>query len=220
MVINAENKVLTIRDLGLTSYRQVLALQEQMHVQRRDGAIGDTVLILEHRPVVTLGARKSANKLLVSEEELNRRGIDVVEIRRGGGTTVHNPGQLIFYPILNLHHQRLDIGRYVRMLERIGIELLDHFGLACQRRKGYPGLWVGPRKIASIGVRVSRWITYHGMAININNDLSLFDLMVPCGLDDVTMTSLQRETGVTHEMENVKKQLATLLNWRFGGNPR
>jgi len=220
MVINAENKVLTIQDLGLTSYRQVLALQEQMHLQRRDGAIGDTVLILEHRPVVTLGARKSANKLLVSEEELNRRGIDVVEIRRGGGTTVHNPGQLIFYPILNLHRQRLDIGRYVRTLERIGIELLDHFGLICQRREGYPGLWAGPRKIASIGVRVSRWITYHGMAININNDLSLFDLMVPCGLDDVTMTSLQRETGVTHEMEAVKKQLATLLNWRFGGNPR
>ncbi len=217
MVIDTQDSALTIHDLGRTDYRQVLALQKQMQEQRRAGDISDTILIVEHQPVITLGARKSANKLLVSDDELARRGIDVVEIRRGGGTTVHNPGQLVFYPILNLQQRRLGISEYVRTLEQIGIDLLGHFGLASERRKGYPGLWVDNRKIASIGVRVSRWITYHGMAININNDLSLFEMMVPCGLDGVTMTSLQRETKITYEMDKVKKQLVARLNHHFGG---
>lgn len=220
MAIDAQDSVLAIRDLGLTDYRQVLALQKQLQEERRAGAIGDMVLVVEHRPVITLGARKSANRLLVSEEELSRRRVDVVEIRRGGGTTAHNPGQLVFYPILNLQERRLGISEYVRTLEQIGIDLLGHFGLACDRRKGYPGLWVDGRKIASIGVRVSRWITYHGMAVNINNDLDLFDVMVPCGLDGVEMTSLQRETGIAHEMDGVKRQLAVLLDRHFGGKQR
>ena len=191
-------------------------MQKQLQEERRAGRIGDTVLIVEHRPVITLGARKSANKLLVSPDELARRGVDVVEIRRGGGSTAHNPGQLVFYPILDLQARGLGISEYVRTLERIGIELLGHFGLAADRRKGYPGLWISERKIASIGVRVSRWITYHGMAININNDLGLFDLMVPCGLDGVVMTSLQKETGVAHDMKKIRAQLTALLLQHFG----
>ena len=207
---------LAIRDCGLAPYREALALQQELQEQRRAGAIGDTVLVVEHPPVITLGAHKSSNKLLVSAEELARRGIDCVEIRRGGGTTAHNPGQLVFYPILNLHGLGLDINTYVRTLEQIGIELLAGLGVASDRHKGFPGLWVGPRKIASIGVRVSRFVTCHGMAINIQNDLGIFGLMVPCGLDGVQMTSVQVETNEAQDMKQVKDQLADLLVRHLG----
>jgi lipoyl(octanoyl) transferase len=206
-----EDLGLVIRDCGLANYREVLALQHQLQEQRRRGQIGDTVLIVEHPPVITLGARTSANRLLVEPDELARRGIDLVEIRRGGGATAHNPGQLVFYPILHLQELRLDINQYVRTLEAIGIELLAGLGVRSERRKGFPGLWVGERKIASIGVRVSRFVTCHGMAINIQNDLSIFQLMVPCGLDGVQMTSVQKETGKTHDTKQIKSQLSGLL---------
>jgi lipoate-protein ligase B len=200
-----------IRDCGLAEYRAVLALQHELQEQRRAGRIGDTVLIVEHPPVITLGARKTANKLLVSPEELARRSIDLVEIRRGGGATAHNPGQVVFYPILHLQELRLDINQYVRTLEAIGVELLAGLGVESGRRKGFPGLWVGARKIASIGVRVSRFVTCHGMAINVQNDLRIFDFMIPCGLDGVQMTSAQKETGKTYDMEQIKTRLGELL---------
>ncbi|MCX5643123.1 MAG: lipoyl(octanoyl) transferase LipB [Phycisphaerae bacterium] len=202
---------LCIRDCGLADYREVLALQQELQEQRRTGQAADTVLIVEHPPVITLGARKSANKLLVRPEELARRNIDLVEIRRGGGATAHNPGQLVFYPILHLQELRLDINQYVRTLEAIGIELLAGLDVRGERRKGFPGLWVGERKIASIGVRVSRFVTCHGMAINLQNDLSIFNFMVPCGLDGVQMTSVQKETGQVHDMEQIKTQLGEIL---------
>jgi lipoate-protein ligase B len=210
---------LGIRDCGLAEYRQVLALQQELQQQRREGRIGDTVLVVEHPPVITLGARQSANRLLVDGEELVRRGIDLVEIRRGGGATAHNPGQLVFYPILHVQELGLDITQYIRRLETIGMELLAGLGVQSGRRKGFPGLWVGTKKIASIGVRVSRCVTCHGMAINIQNDLSIFDLMVPCGLDGVEMTSVQKETGKAHDMQEIKKQLAYLLARYVGRAP-
>ncbi len=203
---------LTVRDCGLAPYREVLALQQQLQEQRRAGAISDTVLLVEHPPVITLGARKSANKLLASPEELAQQGIDLVEIRRGGGTTAHNPGQLVFYPILHLQELGLDVSTYVRTLEQIGIDLLAGLGVASERRKGLPGLWIGERKIASIGVRVSRFVTCHGMAINLRNDLSIFAYMVPCGLDGVVMTSAERETSRSCDMEQVKNRLTVLLH--------
>ena len=208
---------LCIRDCGLADYREVLALQRQLQERRRAGAIPDTVLIVEHPAVITLGARKSANRLLIDSEELARQGIDLVEIRRGGGATAHNPGQLVFYPILHLQELGLDVSRYVRMLEQIGIELLASLGVESGRRKGFPGLWVGQRKMASIGVRVSRMVTCHGMAINIRNDLGIFAHMVPCGLDGVEMTSVLKETGKTHEMRQIKACLTDLLRGYFGG---
>jgi lipoate-protein ligase B len=202
---------LCVRDCGLADYRDVLAQQQELVEQRRNGQVPDTVLIVEHPPVITLGAHKSANKLLVGPDELARRGIDLVEIRRGGGATAHNPGQLVFYPILHLQELHLDINQYVRTLEAIGIELLSGLGVDSTRHKGFPGLWVGAKKIASIGVRVSRFVTCHGMAINIQNDLSIFSYMVPCGLDGVRMTSVQKETGQTHDMEQIKAELSKLL---------
>jgi lipoate-protein ligase B len=225
---NHELRTLCLCDCGLADYRNVLQHQLQLWEQRCQDKIPDTVLIVEHPPVITLGARKSANKLLVSREDLAKKGIDVVEIRRGGGTTAHNPGQLVFYPILHLQQLDLGISEYIRELEAIGAELLAQFGVNAQRQKGFPGLWVTnhesqttnhePRvtkKIASIGVRVSKGITCHGMAININNDLGIFDLFVPCGLDGVEMTSALKETGQHHPMSEVKKILATLLEAYF-----
>ena len=209
---------LTVRDLGPAAYREVLALQQGLCEKRRAGACEDTVLIVEHPPVITLGARRSANKLLVEPDELTRRGIDVVEIRRGGGATAHNPGQLVFYPIVHLQQLGLGVSEYVRTLEAIGIDLLASAGVASERRKGFPGLWIGGRKIASIGVRVSRFVTHHGMAINVCNDLAIFDVMVPCGLDGVEMTSVEKETGRPCDINSIKTELARLLRHYLGGN--
>jgi lipoate-protein ligase B len=222
-IVNRQSSIvnhLRIVDCGLADYRNVLQHQLQLWEQRCQDKIPDTVLIVEHPPVITLGARQSANKLLVSREELAKRGIDVVEIRRGGGTTAHNPGQLVFYPILKLQELGLSINKYIRKLEMIGMELLEQLGVKCQRQIGFPGLWVEnnrqSRKIASIGVRVSKGITCHGMAININNDLGIFDLFVPCGLDGVEMTSALKETGQEQSMVEVKNKLKTLLCAHFG----
>jgi lipoyl(octanoyl) transferase len=215
MKTQEDENIIHICDCGLTNYKQVLELQHELCEKRRCSKIPNTVLVVEHPPVITLGARQSANKLLVSRDELAKKHIDVVDIRRGGGTTAHNPGQLVFYPILHLKDLELGVTEYIRELEAIGSELLQQLGIAGQRRKGYPGLWVGDRKIASIGVRVSRFVTYHGMAINIQNDLSIFDLFVPCGLDGVEITSVYKETGMQHPMSQVKEKLSALLVRHF-----
>jgi lipoic acid synthetase len=218
MLIVAEktkNSLLHIIDCGLADYRDVLQQQHQLCKERQQGKIPNTVLITEHPPVITLGARQSANKLLASRSDLAQQNIDVVDIRRGGGTTAHNPGQLVFYPILYLPDLGLGISEYIRKLEAIGIELLEQLNVKTQRRKGFPGLWVNDRKIASIGVRVSKFVTYHGMAININNDLSIFDYLIPCGLENVKMTSVLNETGKKHPMNEVKSCLSQLLVQHF-----
>ena len=206
---------LRIYDCGLADYRQVLQQQHELQEKRRRGEIPDTILITEHPPVITLGARQSANKLQVSRDSLKQQHIDVVDIRRGGGTTAHNPGQLVVYPILHLQELDLGISEYIRKLETIGAELLEKSGVRSQRRKDLRGLWIDNRKIASIGVRVSKFVTYHGMAINIQNDLSIFDYITPCGLDGVEMTSVLKETGKHHSMTQVKKQLSQLLIKHF-----
>lgn len=194
----------------------MLQLQHRLCRQRQRNEIPNTVLIVEHPAVITLGARRSLNKLRLSREDLAAKRINLVETRRGGGVTAHNPGQLLCYPIVNLQQVSLGIGQYIRTLEAIGAELLGTFGVHGTRRKGFPGLWVGQRKIASIGVRVSRFVTYHGIAINIQNDLSIFDFIVPCGLDNVQMTSLQRETSRDYPMNQVRRNLATLLRQHLG----
>ena len=214
---------LCVVDCGLANYRDVLQRQHELHEKRRRGEIPNTVLIVEHPPVITLGARQSANKLLVSREDLAARQIDVVDIRRGGGATAHNPGQLVFYPILHLEELGLGITDYIRRLETIGIELLQQLGVHADRRQGFPGLWLLHEKskiykIASIGVRVSKGVTYHGMAINIQNDLSIFDSMVPCGLAGVEMTSVLKETGRQHSMSRLKEKLSQLLVRHFSTN--
>ena len=210
---------LEICDCGLADFRETLEKQLQLCRKRRESEIPDTILITEHPPVITLGARQSANKLLTEPDTLAKKNIDVIEIRRGGGATAHNPGQLVFYPILNIKQLNLGINEYIRELEAIGIELLEQLGVKSERRKGYPGLWVGEQKIASVGVRVSKFVTYHGMAINIQNDLGIFDYLVPCGLDNVTMTSVRQQTGKDHSMTDVKQKLSQLLINHFSPSP-
>ena len=218
MAEKTENCSLTIRDCRLADYREILQLQHELREKRRAGKIPNTILIVEHQAVITLGARQSANKLLIGREKLAKQHIDVVDIRRGGGTTAHNPGQLVFYPILHLQELGLSITEYIRQLETIGIELLQQLGIRSQRRKGFPGLWVGKKKIASIGVRVSKHVTYHGMAINIQNDLSIFDFIIPCGLDGVEITSVLKETGIRYSMDKIKNYLAELVKGIFEMN--
>ncbi|MDT8304250.1 MAG: lipoyl(octanoyl) transferase LipB [Sedimentisphaerales bacterium] len=202
---------LRIIDCGLADYRKTLKLQHELQEKRRLGEIQNTVLIVEHPPVITLGARQSANKLIAAKDDLAQKHIDIVDIRRGGGTTAHNPGQLVFYPILNLQEFKLGISGYIRKLESIGAELLEQSGVQSEIKKGFPGLWIGEKKIASIGVRVSKFVTYHGMAININNDLSIFEFITPCGLDGVKMTSVLKQTGKQCSMKLAKERLSQLL---------
>ena len=211
MVKQDTDCLLKITDCGLADYRQILETQQLLREKRQQNEIPNTVLIVEHPAVITLGARQSANRLLIDRQDLSQKNIDVVEVRRGGGTTAHNPGQLVFYPILNLQKTALGINQYIRELEAIGTELLEQLEVHSTRQKGAPGLWIGRRKIASIGVRVSKHITYHGMAINIQNDLSIFDFIVPCGLDNVEMTSVLKETGKRHPMNQIKQNLTELL---------
>jgi len=208
--MDKEIETLKIVDLGTQPYEQMLVLQLDLCRQRQHDEIPNTVLIVEHPPVITLGARKSENKLLEDEAELQAKGIDVVHIGRGGGTTAHNPGQLVMYPILRLKSVGLDVSSHVRSLEQIGIDLLAGLGVESGRRKGFPGLWIGEKKIASIGVQLKKWVSFHGIAININNDLSIFDSIVPCGLDGVEMTSVEKETGKKADMSAVKTKLTEL----------
>ena len=210
-VATSARESVQIIDCGLSPYGQVLDRQRRVHEEIVRKETSDTILIAEHHPVVTLGARKAANRLLLSEADLARKQIELIETTRGGGATAHNPGQIVFYPILDLRRLGLDINQYIRTLERIGVELLTRLGLVPTMRKNLPGLWIDNRKIASIGVRVSRSVTYHGMAINIRNDLSIFDAFVPCGLEGVEMTSVLKETGRRYSMTKVKQILTDLL---------
>ena len=210
-----KNGLLQIRDCGIADYSQILQMQQLLRQKRQQNEIPNTVLIVEHPAVITFGARQSSNRLLVDRNDLAKKHIDVVEVRRGGGTTAHNPGQLVFYPILNLMTTGLGINEYITELEAIGAELLEQLDVQSTRRKGAPGLWVGEKKIASIGVRVSKFITFHGMAINIQNDLSIFDYIVPCGLDNVEMTSVLNETGEEHPMNQIKQMLSEIIKEHF-----
>lgn len=207
--------MLEILDLGICDYRLVLDKQLELCELRQRDSIADTVILVEHPAVITLGARQDKNCLLADEAELTKQNIDVVPIRRGGGSTAHNPGQIVFYPIIHLKQRQFGINEYIRKLEQMGIALLGRCSVTADRKKGLPGLWVGEKKIASIGVKISRCVTYHGMAININNDLSIFNYIVPCGLDGVEMTNVLKETGSQTRMEKIKTNLVEILLEHF-----
>jgi lipoyl(octanoyl) transferase len=187
--------------LGHVEYQAAVDLQAALVEDRRAGRIGDTLLLLEHPPVITLGVktRHGAKHIIASEEELARQGVTVHETGRGGDVTYHGPGQLVGYPIFDLKPDRCDVHRYVRDLEEALIVALGEFGIKGGRVKGLSGVWVGPagkeRKIAAIGVRISRWITSHGFALNVATDLRHFQLIVPCGIADRGVTSVEGELG-------------------------
>lgn len=174
------------------AYRDAQAQQEALAAERPHWPF-DLLILLEHPAVITSGRSSARNNLLWADGKLRAAGIDYAESRRGGDITLHAPGQLVGYPIVDLHHYQRDLHRFLRCLEEVLVCTLADFGLLGTRVPGKTGVWIDGRKIASIGIAVRRWISYHGFALNIDNDLALFQAIIPCGLPGVTMTSMQRE---------------------------
>jgi lipoyl(octanoyl) transferase len=181
----------------LVPYADALALQRVLVEERKADRVGDLLLLVEHPPVLTLGVRGDGGRshILASAEVLASRGIDVFETGRGGDITYHGPGQVVGYPIISLKPDRCDVHRYVRDLEEVLIRTASDYGITAARIAGLTGVWVGCDKLAAIGVRIARWVTSHGFALNVTTDLSHFDLIVPCGIADHGITSLERLTG-------------------------
>ena len=185
---------LRIEDLGRRPYAEVLDLQRELRRRRIAGEITEDVLLLvEHPPVVTLGRGTRPTSLPIAPAELARRGVEVFEVERGGDVTFHGPGQLVAYPILDLREHRQDLHWYLRSLEDVLIQALGQLGIEADRNPGLTGVWTAGRKIASIGIHVKQWVTLHGFALNVTTDLDPFDLIVPCGIRQVVMTSVAAE---------------------------
>lgn len=200
------------RWLGRVAYAEALALQDSLVERRQAGAISDTVLLLEHDPVYTIGRTRDRSSL----KDLDSLPHPVMEINRGGQATFHGPGQLVGYPILDLHHHGRDLHHYLRTLEETIIMFLRREGVdGAGRREGLTGVWVENRKIASIGVGVRRWVTMHGFALNVSRDLSGFEAIVPCGIAEVEMTSVERESGRDWTVEEVATELRADLGRAF-----
>jgi lipoyl(octanoyl) transferase len=213
--------------LGSLPYGSAHALQERLVEARKEERIGDVLLLLEHPKVITLGRAAKAQNILRTEHELAADGYDLHETGRGGDVTFHGPGQLVAYPIVDLKPDRQDVRRYVSDLEETMIRVCAGYGLSAGRVAGRNGAWIGERKVGAVGVRISRWITMHGFALNVSTDLSQFEAIVPCGIADAGVTSLSRELGRVVPMAEVEeaaaRHLATLLGaeLRFvEGEPR
>jgi lipoyl(octanoyl) transferase len=195
-----------VRRLGRLGYQDGLDLQRQLVEDRKAGRIGDQLLLLEHPPVITLGVRTRHDRshVLETPESLAAQGITVWETGRGGDVTYHGPGQLVGYPIVDLKPDRCDVHRYVRDLEEVLIRSVATFGIDAGRIAGLTGIWVGSEKLAAIGVRISRWVTSHGFALNVNTNLDHFRLIVPCGIADKGVTSMERLLGRAVAMAEVE----------------
>jgi lipoyl(octanoyl) transferase len=205
-------------ELGVTPYREALDVMTDLAAARGQGAIPDTVMLLEHDPVITLGSRAvRGEELLVAAVEYTRRGIEVVEVNRGGRSTYHGPGQLVCYPVLDLHSRGKDLHRYVADLEQTVIATLARFDLEGHVVEGdhASGVWVEDRKIASIGVRCARWITTHGLSLNVDLDLAAYDLFDACGLGGADFTSLAAETGRAVTVDEVRPAMRDAFQEQF-----
>ncbi|MCJ7645423.1 lipoyl(octanoyl) transferase LipB [bacterium] len=196
-----------VLNLGLVGYDKAYDLQRKLHNFRREGRIDDILILLEHEPVVTIGRRGKKDNILVSEKFLQSKGIRVFEIDRGGDVTLHCPGQLVGYPILDLKFHGENIHRYLRNLEEVIIRSLKVYGVDAQRIENFPGVWVEGRKVASIGIGIKGWVTFHGFSLNINSDLSYFSLIRPCGFEGRMMTSLSEILGRAVEPTGVRYHL-------------
>ncbi len=208
-------------DLGRESYESALAIQRRLLEEvKADENSPAYLLLLEHDPpVITLGRSAGSEHILASQEQLSREGIEVRESARGGDVTYHGPGQLVGYPIIRLTRSGRTVRGYVRSLEEVIIRLLGRFGLSARRREGLTGVWVGDEKIAAIGVAVSRWVAWHGFALNVSMDLSHFDFIVPCGIDGCKVTSMERLLASEVSIQEVKKQLVECMAEVFGFEP-
>jgi lipoate-protein ligase B len=204
---------LIVRDLGVCPYPTALALQEELVARKTGGERDEYLLLVEHDPVYTLGRGADAADLLGADQRL---GVPVFRVSRGGGVTFHGPGQLVAYPIVTLARGGRDVHRYIHRLEDVLIEVCGEFGIAATRRAGLTGVWVDAAKIASIGVGVRRWTTFHGIALNVSTDLRFFTEIVPCRMPEIRMTSMAVQLGAPPAMVAVRAAFARHFRAAFG----
>lgn len=209
------NREIVYLDLGLKSYRETEILQEELVQKVIDGVSQEYILIVEHPSVITLGKSTQVDKVFIEDiESIMRRGIEICKTKRGGSATLHEPGQLVVYPILKL--DKRDVHGYVRALEDLIIELLKTYNIKAIRREKYTGVWLDDRrKICSIGIAVKKWVTYHGLALNVSNSLEDFKLFHPCGLEDVEMVSIERVLKKKIDMNELKSRLLHIFSIMF-----
>lgn len=198
---------LTYCDLDFIDYKEAWDLQYYLHQQRVENQISDILLLLEHPNTYTLGKTAHIENLIGGKEFLEQNNISVYNIDRGGDITYHGPGQLVGYPIINLTDWYQDSHKYLRTLEEVIIKVCNEYGLKAERVEGYTGVWIEDRKIAAIGIKISRWVTMHGFAFNVNTNLNLFNGIIPCGISDRSVTSLQKELGKEIFINEVKEKI-------------
>jgi lipoic acid synthetase len=198
---------LYVLDLGQKNYRETWGLQKELHRLRIEGAIPDTMILVEHEPVVTMGKSGTEKNLLIPRQLLEGRGIEYYDIERGGDITFHGPGQLVGYLIFDIKKGLTGIKPFMHKIENGVIQTLKDFGIDSYRKEKLIGIWTSKGKICSIGIAVQRWVSFHGFALNVNNDLKYFDLIVPCGISGITMTSMAQNLGNTVEMNDVKEKI-------------
>lgn len=208
---------LNLIDLGLVDFASAWQKQKEVFLSVREGTLDKSVIFCRHNPVITLGRASSQDNILASQDFLNNNGIKRYKVERGGDVTYHGPGQIIAWPIFDLRYFKKDIHFFLRYLEDIVIDLLGDFGIKGQRQAGLTGVWVGKRKIASIGIAIKNWISFHGLSMNIKqDDLVNFKLIRPCGMD-IEMTSLETELGCAVEIDSVKRNLMLKFEHSFNG---
>lgn len=210
---------IALYELGLTAYDAAHALQYELAERRHVGQLGDLALLLEHRPVITLGRRADPAHVLASPDELARLGIALLGVDRGGDVTYHGPGQLVVYPILRLHDHGLGVSDYMHLLEQVTIQTLQGYGIAADRREGLIGVWVGSDKICALGVRLRRGVTLHGLALNVAPQMRHWELIVPCGIRDSGVTSMAQVMGIAPPVPVVGQTLARHLAAALGVTP-
>ena len=213
-----DTSTLDIKQLGLIDYQQAWDLQKQQVIHRHNSEVRDTLYLCEHNHVYTFGKSADQNNLLISDDFLQTIGAQKFEIERGGDITYHGPGQLVGYPILNLHELKIGVKRYVDLLEESLIQTLEAYEIYTERIDGLTGIWLkeGPsRKIAAIGIKVSRGITMHGFALNANTDLAYFDHIVPCGITDKSVTSMEKELGTSIDMDELCEEYEAVFRQLF-----
>ncbi len=212
-----QHKVIVL-ECGLTDYKSVWDFQRKLFDLRIQRKISDVLLLTEHNHVYTLGKSSDGNHLLANESELNSTGAEVYHVDRGGDITYHGPGQLVGYPILDLNNYYLDIHRYLRDVEEVIIRTLTEYGVTSRRDGNFTGVWIGADKIAAIGVKVSRWVTMHGFALNVSTDLSYFERIIPCGIFHRGVTSLADHVGVRVSVGEVSRILTRHFGEVFGAH--
>ena len=213
-------KALEVRRLGTVSYADGLELQRRLVEDRKADRIPDTLLLLQHPHVLTIGVKKDGRQhILATPDRLAALGVDVFETGRGGDVTYHGPGQIVGYPIIDLNPDRRDVHRYVRDLEEVMIRVCAGYGLEAGRVKGFSGAWIGDEKIGAIGVRISRWITSHGFAFNVATDIDFFNLIVPCGIADKGVTSLASQLGHVPDLSEVEDRFVSRFASVFDRQP-